>query len=175
MSANAALTDEFIRELTNMQSRLYGFIFKRLMNPDCTQEVLQETNLVLCRKHNDYQSGSNFPAWSFQIAHFQILAFCQRRSRERLIFDDDVLEYMVIEEPSEASRTTKRIQALENCLQKLPSNHRKLIAARYSKHGNVKAVAKLIGKTPNAISKLLQRTRASLMTCIEKNLGNANA
>jgi RNA polymerase sigma-70 factor (ECF subfamily) len=174
MSTNR-LSDEFIRELTRMQPRLYGYIFKRLMNPDSTQEILQETNLVLCRKHADFIPGSNFSAWSFQIAHFQILAFRQRRSRERLVFDDDVLERFSIEECTDSSHTAKRMQALELCLQKLPSNHRKLIAARYTKHGNVKAVAEQLGKTPNAISKLLQRTRSSLMNCIEENLGKANA
>ena len=156
-----------------MQPRLYGYLFKRLMNPDATQEVLQETNLVLCRKQAEFSPGSNFSAWSFQITHFQLLAFRQRQSRERLVFDDDVLDRLAIEETTENSHTSQRIQALEKCLQQLPANHRELIAARYAKHGNVKAVAELIGKTPNAISKLLQRTRAGLMTCIEANRGNA--
>lgn len=168
---NNALSEEFVREMTNMQPRLYGFIFKRLMNPESAQDVLQETNLVLCRKHDKFQPGTNFSAWSFQIAHFQILAFCQRRNRERLVFDNDVLECIPAKETTEDSHTTQRLKALENCLQQLPANHRKLVAARYSKHGNVKAVAELIGKTPNAISKILQRTRVNLMNCIETKIG----
>lgn len=175
MSATSTLSEEFVREMTSMQPRLYGFIFKRLMNAESAQDVLQETNLVLCRKHEDFKPGTNFSAWAFQVAHFQILAFCQRRNRERLVFDDDVLECMPAQETTEDSHTTQRIQALENCLQKLPANHRKLIAARYSKHGNVKAVAALIGKTPNAISKILQRTRVSLLDCIEAQMGKPTA
>ena len=44
------LSEEFILELTEVQQRFFGFLFKRLADREQAREVLQRTNLVLCRK-----------------------------------------------------------------------------------------------------------------------------
>ena len=49
------LSDDFILELTHCQQRLYGYIFRRMANRDQAMEVLQQTNLVLCRKADDFE------------------------------------------------------------------------------------------------------------------------
>ena len=49
------LSDDFILELTQCQQRLYGYIFRRMANRDQAMEVLQQTNLVLCRKADDFE------------------------------------------------------------------------------------------------------------------------
>ena len=48
-------SEEFILELTEVQSRLFGFLFKRLADREQAREVLQRTNLVLCCKADDYE------------------------------------------------------------------------------------------------------------------------
>jgi RNA polymerase sigma-70 factor (ECF subfamily) len=52
------LSEEFILELTQVQQRLLGFLFKRLADREQAREVLQRTNLVLCRKAEQYQAGT---------------------------------------------------------------------------------------------------------------------
>ena len=44
------LSEEFILELTQVQQRLFCFLFKRLADREQARDVLQRTNLVLCRK-----------------------------------------------------------------------------------------------------------------------------
>ena len=50
------LSEDFILELTQVQQRLFGFLFKRLADREQAREVLQRTNLVLCRKADNYGS-----------------------------------------------------------------------------------------------------------------------
>ena len=69
------LDEEFVEMLTEAQQKIHGFILKRLVDHHQTNEVLQLTNIVLCRKANDFQIGTNFMAWALTVANFQILSF----------------------------------------------------------------------------------------------------
>ena len=67
------------------QSALRGFILSLVADCSAAEDILQETNLVAWRKAADFESGSNFRAWAFRIAHFQILSYRQKVSRDRLV------------------------------------------------------------------------------------------
>jgi RNA polymerase sigma-70 factor, ECF subfamily len=69
------LSEEFILELTQVQQRLLGFLFKRLADGEQAREVLQRTNLVLCRKAEQYQAGTNFKAWAMSEANYEVMAY----------------------------------------------------------------------------------------------------
>lgn len=169
------LSDEFVCELTESQPRLYGFIFKRLLDPHRSAEVLQETNLVLCRKATDFRPGTSFMAWAFQVAHFQVLAHRQRRNREKLIFDDALLERLHDEEPTPVEPHARRLKALEDCLAELPDQTRAVVVKRYVGNHSVQGMAAELDKTPNAISRLLHRSRLALMKCIKLKLTEGTA
>ena len=167
------LNDEFVGDLTEAQPRIYGFIFKRLLNPHHTAEVLQETNLVLCRKATDFRPGTNFMAWAFQVAHFQILAHRKRQSREKLVFDDSLLESLHEEEPSSPEPHARRLKALEDCLTTLPAETRRIVIKRYVERSSVQGMAEDANKTPNAVSRLLHRSRLALIDCVKLKLSQS--
>jgi len=49
------LSEEFILDLTQVHQLLFGFLFKRLADREQAREDLQRTNLVLCRKAENYE------------------------------------------------------------------------------------------------------------------------
>ena len=51
------LSDEFVLQLTLAQRGLLTYIYRRVAHRDQAQEVLQQTNLVLCRALPDYCTG----------------------------------------------------------------------------------------------------------------------
>ena len=88
---NPQNTDGFVKLMTAHQGRLYAYVLSLLGDPDQANDVLQEANLVLWRTAGEFQMGSNFRAWAFRIAHFQVMAHRQRQLRDRLVFDDEML------------------------------------------------------------------------------------
>lgn len=84
-------SDAFVQLMTEHQGRLYAYVLSLLGDPDQANDVLQEANLVLWRNAGEFQMGSNFRAWAFRIAHFQVMAHRQRQLRDRLVFDDELL------------------------------------------------------------------------------------
>jgi RNA polymerase sigma-70 factor (ECF subfamily) len=64
---------------------LYG---KYTANREQVREVLQLTNLVLCREAEQYQAGTNFKAWAMSVANYEGMAYRKTQVRERLFFSD---------------------------------------------------------------------------------------
>ena len=112
------LSDEYILELTQCQQRLYGYIFRRVANRDQAMEVLQQTNLVLCRKADDFEPGTNFNAWAATVAHYQILSYRKTLARDRLVFTEDVLAAIDEGEPDN-ERREGMLQHLRHCFAKM--------------------------------------------------------
>lgn len=164
--------EEFLQRITEFQGRLFGFILSMLGDVDQTNEVLQETNLVLWRKSDDFQPGTDFKAWSFRVAHFQVMAFRQRQIRERLIFDNDVLEQITRDAIQQDDAYERRKERLEICISELSDRHREVLCRFYQNEESMNAIAATLKRTANAVGQMLFRIRKTLIECVsEENQG----
>ena len=84
------LNEGFVREVVRHQDRLREFIRCLLFNPQDVDDVWQETNVVLLKKAGDFRLGSDFWAWSSQVARYQVLSHCRRVRQQRLIFSEEL-------------------------------------------------------------------------------------
>jgi RNA polymerase sigma-70 factor (ECF subfamily) len=162
---------EFISQLTGHQRRLYTFILSLVRDPVDADDILQECNMVMWRKSGDFEEGTNFSAWAFSIARFQVMAYRKRRQRSRLHFDDELVEMLaaeaaVMHDPD----PDPLLSTLSHCLKKLSADQRSLVAERYEPGGCVNDIAAEQGRSPKAVSESLRRIRKNLMLCIEANL-----
>lgn len=162
--------EEHVRLIAQAQRRLYAYIFTLMRHPADADDLLQETNVVLWRKRETYESGTNYIAWAFAIARLQVLAHRSRQARRGILFDDDLLEEIAKVASIESEQYDRRNAALQNCLQKLTATQRDLISRRYQPDGAVNSLAAEIGKTSKAVSASLRRVRDKLRQCIERTL-----
>jgi len=159
--------EDFEALVESHQIPLRAFIMSLVADPHATSDILQETNLVAWRKASDFKLGTNFRAWAFRIAHFQVLAHRQRNSRSRLVFNDDILDLIAAESMDEDSTEIEdRSHRLRLCLSKLPDPQRELLRRRYLENEGVTSIATDLGKSPNAISQALHRARHALLGCM---------
>ncbi|MCH2208089.1 MAG: sigma-70 family RNA polymerase sigma factor [Lentisphaerales bacterium] len=163
------IPDELCALLTESQPRIYGFIFKRVVDHDLAKEILQETNLVICRKSDEFQVGTNFIAWAFRIAHFQILSFRQK-ANSGIQLSDQAVEMLEVNEEQSDDAFVNRLKALKGCLSSLSEENQVLIMKRYSGTFSVQDYAREMGKRENAVSKALHKIRASLASCIRTKM-----
>ncbi len=163
-------SDEFILLLTRAQPTLYACILSLLPDHAAAQDVLQETNLTLCRKISDFEAGTNFIAWATRVARYQVLNYRRRMNRERIVFSDSLVQELCERQATRTQELDRYLDALRECLHKLPASHREIIEQRYAPQGSVSALAKMSGKCVGAMSQLLYRLRQSLMDCIYQRL-----
>ena len=96
------LPDDFVRRLTDVQDRLYAYILAVLPDRPAAREVLQEANVVMCRKFDSLKPGQDFDAWACQVALYEVRTYRRKLSRDRLIFNDELLE--LVAEDSETDK-----------------------------------------------------------------------
>jgi len=164
------LSEEFILELTQVQQRLFGFLFKRLADREQAREVLQRTNLVLCRKAEQYQTGTNFKAWAMSVANYEVMAYRKTQVRERLVFSDEVDDMIGSRENEFSSSLKDRISHLNHCLQLMSPQNRELIEHRYEEQNSMEKIADEIGGSVGAIRVKLHRLRRLLLECIQNRM-----
>jgi RNA polymerase sigma factor (sigma-70 family) len=85
-------SDEFILLLTQAQPTIHACIFALLPDRVAAQDLLQETNLTLWHKANDFEIGTIFNAWATRIARYHVLNYRRKINHERRLFDDAMLE-----------------------------------------------------------------------------------
>ncbi|MFQ5732983.1 MAG: sigma-70 family RNA polymerase sigma factor [Planctomycetaceae bacterium] len=161
---------EFVQCFTRYQRRLYLYILAQVPNPHEAEEILQETNLVVWRKCEQFQLGTNFLAWSSRIASYEVLKYRERRRRDKLRFSEKFLEAVSREVLEDEGRLEERRKALHVCLGKLRETDRELIRRRYASGQNGKVVAETLGRPANSVYQSLGRIRRTLLECMQRRL-----
>lgn len=172
---SASPSADFIANITRSQRHLHAFILSLIWHPADADDVLQEANLVLWRKADEFDPTRPFLPWAMRIAQLQAMAWLKTRARTKQRLDDALLETIADEAINEVDELEPRRRALSDCLQRLPEAHRELIARRYQPDGSVNDLAAERGSTPNAVSEQLRRIRSALMVCIERKTGKVGA
>lgn len=163
-------SDEFITLLTSSQAALYSCILALLPDRAAARDVLQETNLTLWRKADDFEAGTNFLGWAARIGHYHVLNHRRKLGRERLVFDDELFDKLAERQAARVESFDGREEALRGCLEKLPPDQRSLIEQRYASGGSVQAIAAAADKSVGAISQTLYRIREALLNCVHASL-----
>lgn len=162
-------TSGFVDLMTQHQGRLYGYVLTLSADPDVANDVLQEANIVLWKQWRQFQAGSNFAAWAFRIAHFQFMAYRQRKLRDKTLFSDDLLATLASEAREVDEQHEERAAALERCLERMPARSREAIRLRYADELKVSDMAKILQRNANAVYQILFRARQWLIECVQKD------
>lgn len=164
-------TADFVTELTKYQGDLWAFLCALMPGSPDVGDVLQKTNLILWNKQSQFTPGSNFRAWAFQIARYEMLHhFRSVRHDAWVPIDETLADSICSEFEATLQDPHKRLTALETCLAKLRPQDRRLIEHRYRREGKLEDFARAVGRSVSALSVTLFRLRASLRNCVENQL-----
>jgi RNA polymerase sigma-70 factor (ECF subfamily) len=168
---NADSKTQFVQLLTSAQPRLYSYIATLLGDVHNANNVLQEANLLLWTKADDFQPGTNFIAWAREIAYFKALSFVRDVKRDRLIVNHDLVE-RVFEKSDHIDDDERRI-ALRHCISELSERQQDLLRVRYANGSSVAEIARQTEKTEGAVKMALSRVRMALMACVQRRLAQS--
>ncbi len=162
--------DQIVQLLTNVQQQLTRYVRTLVPNRADAEEVLQETNLFVWRHADEYELGTNFPAWACKIAHYQVLTYRKRQARSRLRFSDALVEQLAESVAQNPGGQPDDVEAFESCVAKLPEQDRVLIGLRYEPGATVRSVAQKVGRSTKAVYHALGRIRTWLLECMDRDL-----
>ena len=137
---------------------------------DRAEDVLQQTYMAVYSSLDRYEQGRDFGAWIRTIARNT----CRRALRDA--FRDanlrksyaDAIAVKADLRRAEEEHPERRVEHLNECLQQVPENSRRLLELRYTLGKRVNDIAEKAGKTAGTIKKMLFRIRVALKECIER-------
>lgn len=164
-------SEELMALLTSHQRRLIGFLRPLVPNRSDAEEILQDVNLYIWQHADQFERGTNFAAWALKIAHFCVLTSRKRQLRDRLLFDDALLERLATTAHASDAHSDQFQDALETCLQKLRPREHDLISQLYGDPlATPEGLAKLIGRSVNGLYVSIHRIRTKLLDCIQRTI-----
>ncbi len=162
---------DLIRLISASQGALMGYILSLCRNRDDTQDILQETNVVLWERIDQFKRGTNFKAWAFRIAYLQTLAHLKRQKRgQKLRFSSELVELLAVEAPPVLSDFEIRQAALRRCLEGLKADDAEILQGYYVERKSLAEIAAALHRSVGALKQVLLRLRRSLRSCIEHRL-----
>jgi len=137
-------------------------------------EVAQRTFVAAFTRIAEFQEGTNFGAWLFAIARFQLMTettHLRRLADYRTRHGRDLLSRELerrAQEPDEVTAT--RLHYLRECLEALGEAGRQFITWRYTDELPLEEMAARSGRSVAVIKKQLWLLRQKLQQCIEGKL-----
>ena len=165
----------YVKLLTEHQGNLRAFIVSLMPGSPDVADVLQETNCALWQKRDRFELGTNFLAWAFQIARYEV---CRQRDRARRLgrigFSDKLVDLLAnMDAPGESE--DELLVALDTCLEKLTDTQREIVYHRYTPGHSLEQHASESGRSAGSLRIALLRIREMLRDCIDNTLAHETA
>ena len=151
------------------QTMLKAYALAIVRDPHFAEAAFQDIALEIARSWNEYDFKNPFESWSREVATRVCLLKMRKRDRFCTL-DKDVLESLGSELDliGDAEEMGCRKAGLQECLQKLPEIHYRLVRMRYFQNIPYPEISLALGKSINVIYMMLNRIHNELSSCLEK-------
>lgn len=137
-------------------------------------DVAQIAFVTAFTRLDDYELGTNFGAWLFTIARFQLRTEATRIRRVadyHVRYGHDLLRSELERRDSAPPEIHEvKLQFLEKCVGSLGEHSRRFIAWRYEEEIPLEEMSTRSGRSVAAIKKLLWKLRRRLQACVEDRM-----
>ena len=166
MSAAADPLEQYQELYTQHQRRLFLYINAMLPCAADADEVFQETNIIIWKKFDQFEIGTDFLAWAYRIAYFQVRDYRRRAWRRRTCFSPELIEQLADRVQEEEELLEDRRTALKDCRKNLNEADRELLNQCYAPGAKIQKIAAASSRKTTSIYRSLRRIRQLLMDCI---------
>ncbi len=140
-------------------------------------EISQRSFVVAFSRLNEYELGTNFGAWLFTIARYQLRTETTRLRRiadYHARYGPDLLQRELDRRNDDPPEVwTTRLEYLESCLNTLGADLRRFVTWRYQGEIPLEEMATRSGRSVAAVKKQLWKIRQKLQKCVETRMAAA--
>jgi RNA polymerase sigma-70 factor (ECF subfamily) len=162
--------EQFVALYVEHQVAIRSFVRTLLPNPADAEDVMQTASLTMWRRYEQFQPGTSFRNWAFQVAKFVAMKHVARKACDRHRFSDETINLLAEHVEQRDEQLERQRRALEHCVEQLAGDDRQVLAVCYSAGTTLTEFAETVERTPNAIYKQLGRIRAALVRCVQHRL-----
>ncbi len=163
--------EEFVSLYVRHEPAVFSFVLAMVRNTADAEDVVQRASMTMWRCFDQYESGTNFRNWAFQISKNAALNHLTKMRRDRHVFSEKLIDLLAEQSEERAENLDARRRALDSCVEKLPAADHEMVAGCYAEGATIRSYAEQAAETANKIYKRLNRVRSQLQKCIERQLG----
>jgi RNA polymerase sigma-70 factor, ECF subfamily len=160
----------FISLFAKNQYAVHGYIRALVPNRADAEDIMQEVSYTLWNKWHTFDPATDFIRWACAVAFIEILRYRRKSAKDRLWFNEPLMELLAADFRRNAEMYSARLDALVSCLEKLDPQDRRLVEVRYRLGGSVRRIADDLDTPLSTVYKKLNRIRGSLRRCIDHTL-----
>lgn len=160
---------DFLALLLPSQQSLRNFIYSIHPEAGDLDDIMQDTAISLWEKFDTFDRSREFLPWAMRLAYFEVLRFRKKRTRDRLVFSEELVEILAGEAPEDDYAEPVR-QALDSCLCRLDQRSRAVIEARYAKGASISDLATARRESVHRLYRTLEKVRGLLVACVRRRL-----
>ncbi|MDP4624534.1 MAG: sigma-70 family RNA polymerase sigma factor [Akkermansiaceae bacterium] len=160
----------FSKLLIANRHRIYGFIYSLVQNHQGAEDLMQEVSMVLWRRFDQFEEGTDFAVWAFAVARYCTLNWRRKQARLPLALDDEDLMRLVDESMVVGCESSDLRDDLHHCLGKLPDKLRKILWARYQKEEGANDIAANQGLSVRSVYLFLEKAHSLLLGCMQRRM-----
>ena len=186
ISNENSLIDDAIRRIRSGNTAEFEYVVRKFERPlrawlaGCAppgvdvDEVAQRSFVAAFSRLNEYRMGTEFGAWLFTIARFQLKTEATRLRRVadyHARYGLDLLQRELdrrANEPQEPELA--RLEHLKKCVETLGEHLTRFITWRYDEEIPLDEMASRSGRSVAAVKKQLWKIRRTLQECIENRM-----
>ncbi|GAB5441022.1 MAG: sigma-70 family RNA polymerase sigma factor [Fuerstiella sp.] len=190
--------EEFVCLLAGCDPRIRRFVRSLMPTAEGVDDVVQETALECWKKYADFQSDHSahtnppqqdipsepptadrtihhdrteeFLRWACVIARYKVLSWQRDHSRDRLVFQDDVVQQLADRAVDRLPQVERHRAAVDQCLQTLDDEQRTLVLAVHQRGQSIAALARESGRQARQLYTQLNALRRRLADCVTRRL-----
>ena len=156
------------------QPAVTAFISSMVHDHHDAEDVLQETAQTVAARFGEYRPDRPFLGWVLRIAKMQVYEHWRRRGQQDQMLSITAVEELAREFETSGAPSTEVVDALNECIEKLPPRPRRLVEWRYARDMKPGAIAERLGMSANSVRVTLHRIRSALQKCVAERLGRGD-
>ncbi len=165
--SNVSPSNEFLDLFAGSQLRLYRYIVTLVANQTDAEDILQNVNLVMLRKCDQFEPGTNFLSWSTGIAYLEVMKYRTAKKRTSVGLSETTLAALSAEAIDRFPVLEQRNAVLPGCMEKLPPTDLALVTDHYFRGLSWETISQTLGRTASSVRHSICRIRRELKRCID--------
>ncbi len=166
-------TNGFATLVDRYKDMVFTLAVKMLNNKEEAEEIAQDTFIKVYNSLNKFKGESKFSTWVYKVTYNTCLdALKKKKKQNNASFIEDFSEHQTkaLESILDNIDEKERNQAIQECLEELPSEEAFLLTLYYFDDQSVEEIAKVINISTDNVKVKLFRTRKKLATILKRRL-----
>lgn len=162
--------------ITRHKSRIYNFIFSKVLNRDVAEDVFQDTfiKVINTLKRGKYNEEGKFLPWVMRIAHNLVIDYFRKNNRMPKFRNTDEFDIFSVLGDGELNAEKQLIKEqvmsdVRRVVEELPDDQREVLVMRMYKDMSFKEISECTGVSINTALGRMRYALINMRKLIEKH------